>query len=391
MNRSKSEFDAIVAGAGSVGMAAGVALADLGWRVAIIGVPLGTGVPAAPDSAFDMRIYAVSPGNTTWLESLGAWVHIDARRVEPVAAMEIRGDAGALLELDAYGCGLPALAYIVEDGRLQAALEQEARAKCTWFDDSLRDVYWNAQRVRVALDRHDECTAALLVAADGARSPVRTAAGIEVHTKSYGHSGVVANFRCERPHRGIARQWFRADGILAWLPLPGDHISMVWSTADAHAAELVALPAEGLAACVAAAGDHALGALETISAPASFPLRLARAASTVGARLALAGDAAHTVHPLAGQGLNLGLRDARALAEAIGAHQPGADCGSAASLQRYRRARTEDVVSMELVTDGLKTLFDIDNPLVRLVRNRGLALTDRMGWIKRALVSAAVR
>lgn len=390
-SRSENDFDVLVAGAGSVGMSVGVALAGLGWRVAIAGVPSGTGVVAAPDTAYDTRIYAVSPGNVGWLESLGAWSRIDATRIEPVGAMEIRGDEGALLALDAYDCGLASLAYIVEDGRLQAALEAEARGCCTWLEDTVAETMWNATRVRVALDRHGEKTAALLVAADGARSAVRQAAGIEVRTKAYGQCGVVANFHCERPHRGIARQWFRSDGILAWLPLPGDRISMVWSTFDAHAAELTALPAARLAEAVAVAGDHALGELEPLSPAVAFPLQLSRASSTVATRVALAGDSAHTVHPLAGQGLNLGLRDARALVAAIGTHQDGADCGSAATLERYRRARTEDVVSMEIVTDGLHTLFAVDNPLMRLVRNRGLALTDRLGFVKRALVSAAVR
>jgi 2-polyprenylphenol 6-hydroxylase len=390
-SRHDSDFDVLVAGAGSVGMSVGVALAGLGWRVAIVGVPGGAGVPAAPDSAFETRIYAVSPGNVGWLESLGAWSRIDATRIEPIGAMEIRGDEGALLALDAYGCGLSALAYIVEDGRLQAALEAEARARCTWIEDTVADTMWNATRVRIGLDRHGDRTAALLVAADGARSAVRRAAGIEVRTKPYGQCGVVANFRCERPHRGMARQWFRHDGILAWLPLPGDRISMVWSTFDAHAAELTALPAGLLAEAVASAGDRTLGGLEALSPAVAFPLQLSRASSTVATRLALAGDSAHTVHPLAGQGLNLGLRDARALVAAIGPHQDGADCGSAATLERYRRARTEDVLAMEIVTDGLHTLFSVDNPLVRLVRNRGLALTDRMGFVKRALVSAAVR
>ena len=166
-------------------------------------------------------------------------------------------------------------------------------------------------------------TARLIVGADGLRSHVRERAGIAAATKHYGQTAVVANFNCERPHLGRAFQWFHDDGgVLAWLPLPGRRVSMVWSAPEALARELLALPPEALAARVAARGRHALGAFESITPSAGFPLQLQKLPTTVAHRVALVGDAAHGVHPLAGQGVNLGFGDAEALAAVLRRTRP---------------------------------------------------------------------
>src|SRR5690606_34231094 len=199
-----------------------------------------------------------------------------------------------------------------------------------------------------------ELSARLVVAADGADSRVREAAGIDAARKDYGQLGVVANFSCARPHRNIARQWFMRESVLALLPLPGERVSMVWSIEEARARALMDLSPSGLAAAVSDATHEAVGRLEPLTPPAAFPLRLQRVERLVRARVALVGDAAHNIHPLAGQGVNLGFRDAGALAAVLAGRGPHQDCGDRALLRRYERARREDVVLMQGVTDGLQ-------------------------------------
>jgi ubiquinone biosynthesis UbiH/UbiF/VisC/COQ6 family hydroxylase len=230
----------------------------------------------------------------------------------------------------------------------------------------------------------------LVVAADGADSWTRQAAGIEVSFKPYGQHGVVANFETELAHRSTAFQWFRDDGILAWLPLPGNRISIVWSTPQAHAEELLALTPDEFAQHVAAAGDNRLGALRLITPPAGFPLRLMRAPRTVQSRLALIGDAAHAIHPLSGHGINLGFQDGSALADVL-RNRPGhIDCGDYSLLRRYERARIEEVVALQRVTDGLHRLFGSPAPPLALLRNFGMNLTNAAPVIKDTLVRYAL-
>ena len=232
--------------------------------------------------------------------------------------------------------------------------------------------------------------AQLIVGADGANSWVRTQAAIEVKTRRYRQLAVVANFSTARPHHGIAFQWFRRDGVLALLPLPGKRVSMVWSTAENHAAQLLKLTHEELATQVTAAAGGVVGDLRVISPAAAFPLRLQRVARLVQPRFALIGDAAHNVHPLAGQGVNLGFRDARELARVLAQRGAQTDCGDYHLLRRYERARREDIVSMGLATDTLQRLFNSENQWLAGLRNFGLRLTNRQPQLKNLLVQQAV-
>jgi 2-octaprenylphenol hydroxylase len=201
---------------------------------------------------------------------------------------------------------------------------------------------------------------------------------------------MVANFFCEKPHRGVASQWFMRDGVLALLPLPESRVSMVWSIAQERGRELLALDAAALAAAVETASRSALGTLRLLAPAAAFPLKLQRVSRFVRNRLALVGDAAHNVHPLAGQGMNLGLRDARALADTLLARGAWRDCGELALLRRYERARKEDVLAMQLATDGLQKLFMNDDVLVSKTRNLGLKLTNGLPPLKKLLIQHAV-
>ena len=240
--------------------------------------------------------------------------------------------------------------------------------------------------------------AALIVGADGRDSWVRDAAAIEARTTPYREMGVVANFACEKAHRGIARQWFRDDGVLAWLPLAASdengtmmqHFSMVWSTPDAYAEELLALSAEELCARVAAAGNDELGALRLLTPPTAFPLCLVRVPTTVARRVALVGDAAHGIHPLSGHGINLGYQDAKALADLLAAAPEWRDIGSQAILQRYQRARREETLLMQYTTHTLRVLFREKLPGLKPLRNIGLNLTNALPIVKNQLVRYAL-
>lgn len=383
-----AEYDVLIAGAGIVGAAFAAALNGSGLKLALV----EPRPPVQPTSEWDTRIYAISPGSAEFFEKLGVWQGFNAARIAPVYGMEISGDSGGRLDFDAYAAGLPQLAYIMESGRIQhglwEALQQQS-GLALFGDVQCSEIGWSASGARVALSDGSVLRANLVVAADGGHSWVRGQTDIEVARREYGQLGVVANFECARSHAQIARQWFRSDGALAWLPLPGQRISMVWSAAETHARTLLAMSAEELAECVAQAGGHTLGALRLLGAPAAFPLALTRVDPLVKPGLALIGDAAHGIHPLAGQGVNVGLRDARELAKVL--HARGqASCGELPLLRRYERARKEDIFAMQMVTNGLHDLFDGGAPGLSRLRNTGLSLTNRLGVVKNLLIQHAL-
>lgn len=383
--------DIAIVGAGLVGAGLAAALARSGLSVTVI----EPAPPVAPPAGWDARIYAISPASRDFLAAAGAWERLDPVRVQPVLRMAVAGDApGARLDFSADDAAVVALAWIVESGRLQEALWQRlaeavddvrvlAPARCAKLEvDSMR--------ARIELEDGRTIAARLVVGADGAQSWVRRAAGLTARAESYGQVGVVANFACARPHQATAYQWFRADGVLAYLPVPGERMSMVWSTPAEHAKELLALDAPTLCRRVAEAGGGTLGALELVSPPRGFPLLRLAAESMIGPRVALIGDAAHVVHPLAGQGVNLGFGDARALAQALRARRPGEDCGARPLLRRYERARAEPILAMRALTHGLVRLFGLPGELPSRLRNAGLNFTDRLPVLKAFLVRHAV-
>jgi ubiquinone biosynthesis UbiH/UbiF/VisC/COQ6 family hydroxylase len=389
---STVDFDVVIVGSGLVGSAFALALKDSGLKLALVEARPPQPLPA--DGSWDSRVYAISPGNAAFLGSLGIWPTLEQARVAPVYAMQIFGDDNtASLNFNAYQASLPELAFILENRLLQDALWQTLQhqadleiicpAQCAAID-------WDPSHATLALADGRALRTKLIIGADGAQSWVRGQAGIEANPRPYNQMGVVANFETELPHGNIARQWFREDGVLAWLPLPGQRISMVWSTWDEQAQALTAFSAPDLEAAVAAAGQNALGKLKLITPAAAFPLRLLRLDHLVKPRLALIGDAAHNVHPLAGQGVNLGFQDAQVLAQVLSARGPW-DCGAQLLLRRFERARKEDILAMQSVTDALQKLFNNTNPVLGTVRNLGLHFTDSLPWIKNALVQQALR
>jgi 2-polyprenylphenol 6-hydroxylase len=230
----------------------------------------------------------------------------------------------------------------------------------------------------------------LVVAADGADSFVRREAGIAVRVKDYGQTALVANFAAEKPHANIAYQWFQGGAVLALLPLPGNSVSMVWSLPDMEAARLQSLSSDKLCREVETAAKGALGSLKRECPVRSFPLRRLAAARMIARRVALAGDARHVIHPLAGQGLNLGLQDARALAAVLAAREPVRDPGDERLLRRYERGRAEPILAMDAMVEGLFRLFGARNPGVARLRNAGLNLANALPVLKNILMRQAM-
>ncbi len=384
------DFDIVIVGAGLVGASCALALRGSGLKLALVDAQ----VPPAAGDDWDSRVYAISPGSAAFLDGLGIWRRLERGRVERIDEMRVRGDgAGALLRFSAYEAGVAELAWTVESRRLQSllwqALEHQHQLELI-CPEQCADLQLHDDAAELSTTNGRLLRAKLVIAADGMNSWTRQAAGISVSERPYAQMGVVANFICTVPHHNAAFQWFRKDGVLAYLPLPGERMSMVWSTADAHAAELLALSPQALCARVAAAGEYALGDLRLLSPVARFPLALMRAERLVAPRIALIGDAGHVVHPLAGQGVNLGFRDARALARELLQREQFRDPGDIRLLRRYERARAEDIMSLALVTDGLQRLFIASGGAAAKIRNAGLNLTNVLPVVKNLLVRHAL-
>ncbi|HSH30341.1 MAG TPA: UbiH/UbiF/VisC/COQ6 family ubiquinone biosynthesis hydroxylase [Thiohalobacter sp.] len=393
MQTSERSHDVIIAGGGVVGASLACALADAGLRIALIDAhEPETDWPA---DSIGQRVYAVTCAAQTLFERLGVWEGICQRGVSPYQAMEV-WDAGGpgRIRFDAAEVGEPWLGHIVEQRVIQAALLDGQRARpglerlCPAV---LADFHIGAAGASVRLEDGREFAAALLVGADGAGSRVRELAGIGIETHDYEQTAVVAVVATERPHAAVARQRFLPDGPLAFLPLRDGRCSIVWSTTPAAAERLLALPAEEFCIELGQAFDYELGAIMRVSGRGGFPLRRLHAVDYVQQRLALVGDAAHVIHPLAGQGVNLGLLDVAALAEVVAdTAAAGRDIGSHASLRRYERWRRGDNALMQSAMDGFNWLFASPLAPVRLLRNLGLGTVDRLTPIKSLLARHAM-
>ncbi len=388
--------DICVIGSGAVGKAGALALAQAGLQVVLV-APALPPQSASPLSDWDLRVYALNHVARKLLKSLKVWDAMDENRIAAVDAMAVHGDAAerpGQLGFDSYGARVDALAWIVEDGNLNRALDSALRfsAGVKLVQGSAVQMRCDAGRASVTLDSGQIIDCSLLVGADGAHSWVRTQADIGLDYRSYGQSAVVANFSCEHPHHGVASQWFLStDGIVALLPLPGDRVSLVWSAPESLASVLLRESPDQICERLQRLPGQTLGELAMLppAAPRAFPLRLIRSQSLVADRVALIGDAAHVVHPLAGQGMNLGFADIDALLAALDRREQPADCGDARTLARYARSRKEDVLLMQLATDGLHRLFSSELEPVRALRNLGMAAVDKLPFLKRRLMAHA--
>ena len=375
-------YDTVVVGGGLVGATLALALGELGLRVAIVERSAAPAPPPGP--ARDLRVSAFTVASERILRALGAWEALPAERVGPMREMHVWERTGKV-HFDSAGIGEPALGYIVENALVQWAVEQRIEA--------LPNVEWHrgAEVAGLAIDGREAVVAladrrlraGLVVGADGAGSRIRELAGIGVTEGDYHQEAVVAEVRTAMPHRETAWQRFLPSGPLAFLPLANGASSIVWSTTPEHAAQLCALDDGPFGFEVADAFEWKLGAVSAPGPRASFPLRHLHARAYVRDRVALAGDAAHVVHPLAGQGVNLGLLDAAALVEVIGrARDRERDIGSRATLRRYERWRRGHNVLMQAVLGGFRHLFSNRRAPVRRLRETGLGLTDRLPPLK---------
>ena len=391
----QKQYDIIIVGAGLVGASAAVALTKQGFKLALVDRKMSVFSSEANQANknnenWDSRIYAISPGNADWLKSLGVWQRMDAARVMDICGMKIWADAiTEALNFDADDVHAENLGYILENTNLHQSLWATLQdLGIEVIVGECDDLDFSSEIVSLSMQDGTRLMAPLIVAADGGSSWVREQAGLTQDKTVYEHVGVVANFETELPHHGVARQWFVEDGILAWLPLSGNKISIVFSTKNAEA--LMAMGDAALADYVAQAGGYALGNMRCITPPAAFPLVKQNASALIGDRLALIGDAAHQVHPMAGQGVNLGFRDVVELVHVLAQRNPLADIGDHFVLRRYERARKVDVLGMQGLTHGLYGVFDSQQAWVKALRNWALTLPNHSATLKRSLIKHAL-
>lgn len=383
--------DIVIAGAGIVGRALAVALArSRGGPDGIRLLDPGTSRPVG-----EGRGFAIAAGPRRFLEDIGVW-SVVAASAQPVRAMAITDSRlrdpvrPVLLDIDGEAAPGEPLAHILEEHRLQEALRDAVRAAALVEEPvAIEDFAASTASLNFRTSDSASGRTRLLVAADGARSPCRAAAGIGVVGRDYAQHGIVATVTHERDHEGRAVQHFLPSGPFAMLPLVGRRSSIVWTAASADVRDLIELPADDFRDEVERRFGRTLGTLTSISRPHAWPLRVQIARSFVGSRIALVGDAAHVVHPIAGQGLNLGLADVASLARDLDeSARLGLDPGDADVLERWQRRRRPAAVAMAATTDGLLRLFSNDVTPLRLARDLGLSLVDRLG-MDRLLVAAA--
>lgn len=383
--------DVLVAGAGFVGLALATVLARAGLRVTVADPAL------ARDPPSDLRASTITAGPRRLLDAAGVWPAL-APTAEPVRVMEI-GDARrtdllrpVLLRLDGETAPGEPFAHVVMNADLMAALRSAAAATAgiTFIPQPVTTLASDGGGATLTLGDGAALRATLVAAADGARSPLRRLAHIRTRGRRYDAVSILTTVVLERPHGGRAVQHFLEGGPFALLPLPGQRASVIWTERRLAARRLVALPDPTFLAELQARAGAVFGALAFAGPRAIRPLALQIAATTTAPRLALLGDAAHAVHPLAGQGLNLGLGDVAALAEAVvDAARLGQDIGGLDALACYRRLRRGDIMAMVAATDGLARLFGTEATPVRIVRDIGLGLVDRAPALKSAMVRGA--
>ena len=414
MAQKTSVFDSVVVGRGAVGLAAALALLQLGHRVALVGPAPAARSSALSSEHWDSRVYALSPASRQLLAALDVWPRLALARIAPVYEMRLFQERsagvpdGQGIRLDAYEAQVEALAWIVENGvlvdALQSALADPGGARrLTVFDATVTAMQLASPAggpARLQLSTEAGIQAGLVVGADGVDSTVRELAGLESRIRPLGQTAIVANFETTAPHRDCAWQWFGAEGVIALLPLPADGLpegrgraSLVWSAPDALAAEVMAGAGSTLVARVETLSRQALGGLTVITPPVALPLRAVQMRRTVAPGCVVIGDAAHAVHPMAGQGMNLGFGDVAALLRVL----PPLDRPVAVpqrvdwpTLRRYERGRREQVLAMQWALDGLAFAYgEKSRPFIGL-RNIGWSLVARSPWIRRRMVSHAV-
>ena len=377
--------DIAIIGGGMVGLTVAAALENSGLRIAIIESKL-------PDTELadlpDVRVSAISRASENILEHVGAWQGIVTRRASPYSSMKVwEQDSFARIEFEAEQIAQRNLGHIVENRVIQLSLLEKVSKQenvTLLAPERCSNIMFGESEAWLNLESGKAITAKLVVGADGANSWLRQQVDIPLTHWDYGHSALVANIRTVESHDKTARQIFRPEGPLAFLPLGEDNLnSIVWSLDPLHAENLVSMPEEEFNKQLTAAFDNQLGLCKVEGERQAFPLKMRYAKDFVKERVVLVGDAAHTIHPLAGQGVNLGLADAAALAETINElHQEGKDIGLKMNLRPFERWRKTEAAQMIASMQGFKELFSGSNPIKKLVRGIGMSLTNEVSPVK---------
>lgn len=385
-----SRYDVVVIGGGMVGLTLACALGQGGKKVAVIEANEPQNFD--PSQEHDLRVVAVNRASQHVLENVGAWDGVVNMRAAAYQAMKVwdAGGAGSI-GFSAEEMGEADLGHIIESRVIQLALLERAK--------QLESVDWlcplrvqrfvaDEKEAIVTLDDGQLLMTPLVVGADGANSFVRDMAGIEVKRNDYHQSGLVATIKTSEHHQHTAWQRFQPDGVLAFLPMDDGYCSIVWSSPTERADELVNMPEDEFRLQLGAAFEYRLGEIVSCSERRAFPLRGGQAAQYVKHRIALVGDAAHTIHPLAGQGVNLGFMDAAQLAEVL--LDTNRDLGSMSVLRKYERARAGDNLVMQRLMEGFKTLYGNASPAIKWLRNTGMSTMDGLEPLKQKAMSYAL-
>lgn len=385
--------DIAIVGGGMVGLALAAAFKDSDLRIAVI-------EGRTPDESLaelpDVRVSALSRSSETILCNLGVWEGITRRRLSPYSAMEVwEQDSFARIEFSANALGQPDLGHIVENRVIQLALLEQVQQMnnvTLYMPATCHSLAVSEREAWLTLDNGQALTAKLVVGADGANSWVRHQQDIPLTHWDYGHSAIVANVYTADTHDSVARQIFTPNGPLAFLPLQDQHLSsIVWSTDPSRAERLMALSDREFNKVLTAEFDARLGLCEARGERAAYPLKMRYARDFIAQRIALVGDAAHTIHPLAGQGVNLGLLDAASLAQEVYTlWRQGEDIGARRNLRGYERWRKAEAAKMIAAMQGFRDLFDGNNPAKKLIRGLGMKLAGQLPGAKDEIMKRAL-
>jgi ubiquinone biosynthesis UbiH/UbiF/VisC/COQ6 family hydroxylase len=398
-NKKILTCDVVVVGAGLVGLIAVIMLAEQGKQVILVDgqqkVDKQQTVKkiAQETQDFDARIYAITPSTEAFLKRLGVWSLLDLSRINDVEAMALwNDDVEQPLRLLANDAHLVKMACIVENDNLMQALWRKIEALdiSLVMEASCRALHYDKDAVVLDLENDDQISASLIVAADGAHSFIRQQLAITTKTKTFNQTALVANYRAEKAHGNIARQWFASHETLAFLPLPQQQVSIVWAIETEFAQALLNLTNEALAERVQKRSNDVLGELTPTSQTFSFALKQVTANQLIADRVVLIGDAAHQVHPMAGQGANLGFRDVISLENIIANGHPMQDIGDCSFLRRYERERKVDILSITALTSGLDKLFSVKSKTIKKTASFGMQQLDKHPTIKKILIQQAI-
>jgi 2-octaprenylphenol hydroxylase len=385
----KYDYDILIVGGGMVGASLALALSQTNlFRIGLI-----EALPPKPllnDDAFELRVSALTAASEHFFKQLGIWSSLSPARVSAFADMHVWEVEDSFIHFEAADLGQASLGHIIENRHLQSVLWESCRLSgaITLLSPAKPTHY---EPHTLTLDTGERITAELIVAADGGQSPIRQWAGLEVRGWDYQQHGLVCNVTTEQSHDFTAWQRFLPGGPLAFLPLADPKQSaIVWSLPETEAVRLLALPETDFITELSDAFEHKLGKVTQISQRASFPLKLQHAKDYDASGLALVGDAAHTIHPLAGQGVNIGLLDAMTLSEIlIAAKQKGRPLGDLHTLSRYQRKRKADNWLMQLSMDAFKRVFGSSLPPIRWLRRQGFQQTQQQVWLKNLFMTHA--